>query len=234
MSYVKRIVCLASSWKHAGRCIAGKEVLDSGFGARLSGGWLRPVNARPKSGLSEEERTCTDETFAVPIDMLDIPLAHPAPERHQVENHLIDPDRRWVRAGRFAASQLHLLADNPEQLWPNGSSTNHGLNDRVAARAAAELGWSLALIEPEEPFILLQDEDDANLRVRTEFVYRGVPYALPVTDPSVMRAFRRKARGRYPLAPSWLCVSLGEPYEDGYCYKLAAAIIGKEDVAESR
>lgn len=222
MSYVKRIVCLTSSWKYSGRCIAGKEILASGYG-----GWVRPVNARPKSGISDDERQCADESFAGPLDVLDIPLEQPVPECHQRENHRIDPRTRWVKAGRVPAAELDALLDHPEQLWPNGSSTNHGLNDRVAAEAAEKLDWSLALIDPENPFVLVQDEDELRLRVRTEFVYCGVPYCLAVTDPSVMRAFRRKPRGRYPLAPSWLSVSLGERYEDGYCYKLAAAVIGK-------
>jgi len=228
MSYRKRIVCLASSWKHAGRCIAGKEVLPSGYGP-----WVRPVSARPNSGISDEERRCADETFAGLLDVVDIPLAEPAPQLHQPENHRLDLLAKWVKAGRLPAAQLPALLDHPEELWPNGSSTTCGLNDRVPLDAAQRLGWSLALIEPESPFVLLQDEGDGKLRVRLEFAYSGVPYNFAVTDPSVMRAFRRKARGRYPLSPSWLCVSLGEPYEDGYCYKLAAAVLGKASEVES-
>jgi hypothetical protein len=224
MSYRQRIVCLASSWKHAGRCIAGKEVLPSGYGQ-----WVRPVNARPKAGISDEERRCADGSLAVPLDILDISCEQPVPELHQVENHRIEPGVSWVKAGQLSASGLEALLDQPEQLWPNGSSSGHGLNDRVSATVAAELNGSLALIAPEDPFVLVLDEGDASARVRMEFVYRGVPYNFAVTDPSAMRAFRQKPRGRYPLAPSWLCVSLGERYEDGYCYKLAAAVHGKPE-----
>lgn len=227
MSYVKRIVCLASSWKHSGRCIAGKELLPSGYG-----GWVRPVNARPRAGLTDEERTCADGSFAGPLDIVDIPLERPVPELHQTENHLIDPGAPWLKVGRLTAADLAPLADHPAQLWPNGSSSVHGLNDRVSAGGAAELAGSLALIEPEEPFILVKEEEDLRLRVRVEFVYAGVPYNFSVTDPSVMRAFRRRPRGRYPLAACWLCVSLGERYDDGYCYKLAAAVIARPEQAE--
>ncbi len=109
----------------------------------------------------------------------------------------------------------------------------HGarLNDRVSARAATELDWSLALIEPEEPFVLVQDDGKLQT-VRAGFVYNGVPYNFSVTDPALLRAFRGKPRGRYPLADCWLCVSLGERFEDGYCYKLAAAVLGKPGPAE--
>ncbi len=227
MSYGMRILCLASSWKHAGRCIAGKQILASGYG-----GWVRPVSARPKEEISDEERKCADGSFAGPLDVLDIPLERPVPQLHQTENHRIDPRAKWVRVGQLPAAELEALVDHPADLWPNGSSTAHGLNDRVAAGVAAGLNWSLALIEPEEPCVLVQDEGGkSKLKVRAEFVYRGVPYNFSVTDPGVMRAFRPKPPGRYPLEPCWLSVSLGERYADGYCYKLAAAVIGRPNQA---
>ena len=222
MSYTKRIVCLTSSWKFSGRCIAGKELATNGCG-----GWIRPVSARAKSEISDEERTCAGGEFAEPLDILDIPFERPVPERHQSENHLIDPAGRWVKAGQLAATEIERLLDHPAQLWLNGYSSNHGLNDRMSAATAEECRSSLALIDPEDPFVLLQEEDELPVRVRLEFVYNRVPYNFAVTDPTVLRAFRRKPRGRYPLAPSWLSVSLTERYEDGYCYKLAAAVIAK-------
>jgi hypothetical protein len=81
--------------------------------------------------------------------------------------------------------------------------------------------------------VLVRDEGGkSKLKVRAEFVFGGVPYNFSITDPSVMRAFRRKPPGRYSLAPSWLCVSLSERYLDGYCYKLAAAVIGRPNQTE--
>jgi hypothetical protein len=228
MSYVRRIVCLASSWKNTGRCIVGKRVLDSGYGE-----WLRPVSARPTAEISDEERLCTDGAFAEPLDVVDIPLEQPVPHLHQTENHRIDSGGQWVRAGKLRAAELEGLVDHPPQLWPNGFSTTEGLNDHVSAKTAAGLDWSLALIEPEEPFVRVEREGGkSKLKVRADFVYRGVPYNFSITDPAVMRAFRRKAPGKYPLAPSWFCVSLSERYKDGYCYKLAAAVIGRPNQTE--
>jgi len=227
MSYVKRMVCLASSWKHAGRCIAGKEVSAAGFG-----GWVRPVSARSTQEISDEERECAAGGSAGPFDVVEIPFLRPVPRLHQTENHLIDPSAKWVKVGTLPVTEIPRLVDSPEDLWPDGSSSSHGLNDRVPIGMAGALRGSLALIEPVALRLLVQDEGgtgEARARVRADFYYRSVPYIVAVTDPAVMRAFRRKPAGHYPLADSWLCVSLGAAYADGYCYKLAAAVIAKPD-----
>ena len=49
-----------------------------------------------------------------------------------------------------------------------------------------------------------------------------------VTDPVAERAFLAKDDGAYPLTSAYLCVSLGEAYSDGFCYKLVATVISKD------
>ena len=68
---------------------------------------------------------------------------------------------------------------------------------------------------------------DFKLRVRAEFSFADETYNLSVTDPVIERDYLGRGNGRYELDASYLCVSLGEPY-DGYCYKLVATIITRE------
>src|SRR5450432_334153 len=226
MSYSKTIVCLANSRKYAGRCIAGKEVLAGAYGR-----WVRPVSVRPTGEISEEERRYRRGREPEVLDIVEIPMMRPAPMLFQTENHVIDAGRHWRKTGEMPVQDLAHLVDHPAALWLNGDSTCNGLNDRVKEDAAKNFDTSLCLIEPERLTICVQVEGAGvggsfgHRRVRAHFEYSGVPYILAVTDPVTERAFLRKANGDYVLGSAIICVSLGEPYRDGYCYKLVAAII---------
>jgi len=93
--YVKKIVCLANSMKKGGNCIAGREVLENGYG-----GWIRPVSARPSAELSFAEYKYETGGYCQLLDIADIPLSRAEPRGHQTENHVIDAACRWTRAGR--------------------------------------------------------------------------------------------------------------------------------------
>jgi hypothetical protein len=41
----------------------------------------------------------------------------------------------------------------------------------------------------------------------------------------VEREYLAQDNGEYQIGESYLTVSLGEPHDDGYCYKLVAAVI---------
>ncbi len=227
VNYTRTIVCLANSRRHSGRCIAGKEVLESGFGD-----WIRPISGRPTAEVSEEERRYEDGQDIRVLDIVAVPMIAPAPLLYQTENHLIDAGFYWIKTGELQWTKLAYLLDNPGTLWLNGESSYNGMNDRVKLETAAELKESLFLIKPEALIVSVQTEGAAfgnpRRRVRCRFKYGGSYYILVVTDPVAERAFLSKANGEYPVTDTYLCVSLGEAYSDGFCYKLVAAVISKQ------
>lgn len=227
MNYVKRMVCLANSRKHSGRCIAGKEVLEDGYGP-----WIRPVSARPSAEVSEEERRYETGQDPRILDIIDIPIIAAAPLLHQTENHIIDGEYYWTKRGELPWGELRQLVDKPETLWFNGDSTYYGVNDRVRLDTAGKMTDSLVLIQPSSLSIHVQTEGaefgNPRRRVRAAFTYRGANYLIIVTDPVAERTFLGKPDGQYPLDEAFLCVSLGEAHTDNYCYKLVAAVIIEE------
>jgi hypothetical protein len=227
LNYIKTIVCLANSRKHSGRCIAGKEILPRGYGS-----WIRPISARPSAEISEEERRFENGEDPRVLDIIDVPMISAAPFLHQTENHIIDADYYWTKKGKLPWAELQNLIDKPASLWSKSDSTYYGLNDRVKVEHASKMTNSLMLIEPETLNIAVQTEGtefgNPRRRVRANFTYQGVKYSIVITDPIAERTFLAKPDGRHPLRSTYLCVSLGEAYTDGYCYKLVAAVISKQ------
>ncbi len=225
-NYTKRIACLANSRKHSGRCIAGKEILADGHGP-----WVRPISARPSAEVSEEERRYENGQDPRTLDIIDVPIIAATPILFQTENHVIDTGCYWTKVGELPWTTLADLVDEFPTLWVNGDSTYQGLNDRVKLEEASKLVSSLALIKPQKLTIVVQTEGETfgnpRRRVRAHFRHNNCQYILVVTDPMSERTFLARSNGSYSLTDAYLCVSLGEPHSDGYCYKLVAAIIGK-------
>jgi hypothetical protein len=229
MSLVKRFVCLANSRKLSGRCIAGKELVENNVG-----GWLRPVSSRQNEEVSEHERQYEDGSDPRVLDIIDIPLLEPKPASYQQENWLLDPDYYWTKAGKANWSNLKRLVDPVEPLWTNGNSTYHGRNDRIEVVAASALTSSLRLIHVGSLTISVFAPGAAfgnsKRRVQGWFNHNGSEYRLWVTDPIYERAFLAKQDGIHKLAECFVTLSIGEPANDGCCYKLIAAIVEKVNV----
>ena len=92
---VRRIVCLANSYKFGGRCVAGVELMPSGGFGR----WIRPVADRSRRAVSNSQQTCTDGTGSQLLDVLDIDFGRAVPKGHQSEDILINPSKSWKKVG---------------------------------------------------------------------------------------------------------------------------------------
>jgi hypothetical protein len=104
-----------------------------------------------------------------------------------------------------------------------------GMNDRVKLAKARNLQSSLFLLHLEQlklhVFTPGAGYGNAWLRVHAEFTYAGINYRMWVTDPRVETACRERGVGIYPVGECFVTISLGEPHDDGYCYKLVAAVM---------
>lgn len=232
MTATKLIVCLANSRKHNGRCIAGVEIV----GGRPAD-WVRPVSDRPGAEVSEYERQYPDGSDPRVLDLLEVPLLAPAPDAYQAENWLLDPDSYWERKGRVSWDQLAGLEDDEIPLWPDvAPSTYHGASDRVRASEADRFADSLRLIRVADLTIRVFAPSAAfnnpKRRVQGDFTYLGTQYRVWVTDPVVERHYLAQADGTYEVGECYVTMSLGERADDGYCYKLIAAVITEERAAE--
>ena len=226
MSYTKRIVCLASSMKVGGNCIAGREMLPDG----RYGGWVRPVSSRPTAEISFLESLCDGNFDPELLDILDIPLLEARPHNHQTENHLIDTSRPWIKQGRLAVFDVSKLCQHPTALWLNSDRTIHGSYDCLSQQEAATFTKSLVLIQTKSLTIGVRTricDGSARSSFRAGFKYNDVYYNLSITDPHAVHAFGRKGNGTYSVPAAHLTISLTEPYakDNNRSHKIVAAII---------
>ncbi len=220
MSITKRIICLANSRKHSGRCIAGKEVNN--------GEWIRPVSDREYEEVSELERRYENGSDPTLMDIIDIPLLKHQPIDYQRENWLLDPNSYWLKVCDAEADDLRKLVDIAESLWTNESSSLQGLNDRIAEDDCKDIDDSLRFIYVRnltlKVFAPGEEFGNYKRRVQGEFQYGDTNYKLMVTDPKIERIYLAKPNGVYEVGECFLTVSLGELFNN-FAYKLIVAII---------
>jgi len=221
-----RLVCLANSYKHGERCIAGKSL--------ETGAWVRPVSDVGHGEVPWKARLIGGRE-PLPLDILDIPLEAGGPDCGcQPENRLLAPGE-WRKAGRMAADEVLKYVDEVAE-----RPLFYNYVDRVPMTLFARIPrprWrSLQLVHcyhadfhrdaPGTAGVLRSDG------WRVTFDYRGAEYAgLKVTDPV---ALVRLARGEQMDGPFVLTVSLGMPFRPTntskeYCFKLVAAVVRLKD-----
>ena len=225
---VKRIVCLANSRKHQERCIAGRELLQGG----LPGPWVRPVSAREHEGVSVVERHLPDRGEPRLLDVIDVPVVEARPKSYQSENWLLDSARSWELVGRYGPARLARLVEPEAPLWVDGYNSGEGVNDRMPLSVADGLDSSLRLISVERASLRVTNYKN-RMVMRVVFRHAGSDYALRLTDPEYETRYEGQPVGVYSLGPSYLTISLGEPYE-GNTYKLISALLQTAEIRSAR
>jgi hypothetical protein len=119
---------------------------------------------------------------------------------------------------------------------PNDPLLLGSAQSRIAEAAASQLTSSLALVLPSSPRWYINRDRHDRLQPRVIFELDRQRYDLPVTDPlwipQIIRKLsqaepRSSAQEKIGISKNWkvlLTVSLSEPF-NGYCYKLAAAMV---------
>lgn len=217
------ILCLANSRKWRGSCIAGLR-LDGG-------GWIRPVAKTPHGELYRAHYVLQDQSCPQVFDQIRISFVERSASAHQPENWLI-ADRPWQLVSRGLAAESAALLGSHLIKGPAlfGDFSHKISGDRFGREPAMS---SLCLIQPDNLRWRIENQPYNAHKASAQFRLAGTSYRLPVTDPAWLSAFRALPLGEQPLEACGiatgqkvlLTISLGDPWEDGYCYKLVAGIL---------
>jgi hypothetical protein len=115
MSSVKKIVCLANSWKRKERCIAGIDL--------KTGEWIRPVcdDLFPEDGRVPQHIRQIDGKEPELLDIIEIPLAETCQAfKFERENLTILPGQ-WRKVGKAIPADLLPFCDNSAEILHNSS-----------------------------------------------------------------------------------------------------------------
>jgi hypothetical protein len=229
----KRVLVLANSRKLGGRCVAGREIIDSRTGQPFSlGPWIRPVTSHEGGALDWEELWLNSGKQVQVMDFVEMKLAERAKDPCQPENWRIVSSQRWVDvSNRYVKPALSTLQESPRDLWRQpgvrSDRISHSLLHLDPPRQ------SLYLIRPTNLRIRLF-RDDRNLgKTQAVFLYNGAEYDFPITDPLIHRSYDPQIPEttddlleiRLPCGDAcYLCVSLTGEFHGNH-YKLVATII---------
>jgi hypothetical protein len=230
----KTLLILANSYKHKGRCIAGREIERRPAGYAL-GQWVRPVSRVGEGELHEMQAYyATDSPVAV-MDVARLAVIAHARDAGQPENWYVSKNAHWRKLSVPALPSPD-LAESPADLWIDAGAKQ----DRMSHAFLQDhpLLQSLWVIRPDSLELRFWTEKDGfdgrdRPRRQAAFKYNRRFYDWSLTDPVAIASHAAPfpPAGQLPIVVQFpagkiplLCVSL-TPEFNGYHYKVVATII---------
>jgi len=220
----KYFICLANSYKHGGRCIAGIEVVphtDGNLGiVRHDDGrprWIRPVSMSANGEIPNHMA----ESFKIfnLVKLTDVVLC---PDKAHSED---------VHCTRMENCPFELspTKDFIGQLVDTKHQAVFYLKGKaIPATMIDRLDYSLMLIHPDNACAYC-DEERENSKYRMKFSYFGSNYDFPITDPVFLEQFKKNPKSYRDLNDVYLVLSLGLEFE-GFHFKLVATVVFPNDM----
>ena len=213
----KLILCLANSYKHGGRCIAGIEVsLQEGQLSINKSSYGIPIWIRPVSNSAVGEVPLSDAIGIKVLSVVKIVNACYAGSGSHSEDYY------------YAKLQLLDTLNPSDEFLKKYTDTWHncifGNKGRALTPDAFQNGdYSLMLIRTEGSEIYLDTRYTPKPRIK--FNYNGNEYDFPITDPEYLNRLRLDdSLYRSGYGVLYIVASLGVIH-DGWHSKLAATII---------
>jgi hypothetical protein len=218
------ILCLANSYKHGNRCVAGISISTKK--------WVRLVGRRVPGCLTREESCYRDGTEVAILDVFETELGEECGSNCHPED-VYTTEKPWHLIRRF---------DEPQDARTFSSYVSQrpvilqGYGNRVTAHRVEEtpMSRSLELIHPEDLWWWIREENGKRKNravLRVSYASR-IRYDFSVTDPVWLDKLHSLPLGIYPHAHffkekpprTFLTMSLSEPFE-GFLYKLVAGVV---------
>jgi hypothetical protein len=221
---VDRILCLANSYKHDHRCVAGIDLATKR--------WVRLVGRKIAGCLTVEQTRYQDGTEAALLDVIEAEIGESCGSNSHPED-VFTAEGRWRRVCRFDEPRDRLFLENFVSMRPV-LFADYGDRIHVDKFADVRASHSLELVQPDDLWWWIREKNGKRRnRALFRLNYGSRPrYDLAVTDPQWLNLLNFLPAGIYPHSfffkekpiVTFLTVSLSEPFEN-FHYKLVAGVV---------
>jgi hypothetical protein len=218
-----QFICLAHSKKYSERCVAGVRV-DTAE-------WIRPISKEKHGELTPAQLKLADGGEPQNFDVISAWLAEHVPVKNQPENWRIQ-NSQWKLVCRPAPIEHAAIL---KKALFRGPVLFGNTTDRVSYRVfeSAPATESLVLAKPAHLRWTVKRTLTWKKQLRVSFGLGSVTYDLAVTDIPYDDKLKELELGEYSSEQLgiqnenavYFTISLGEPLDNGYCFKLVAAVL---------
>lgn len=208
-----RIICLANSYKHNGRCIAGIDI-DMGK-------WVRPI---PQNcDAIYDERLIDGRYEPQLLDLIEIPIGDQAPDKGcQPENRFLGGGT-WKLIRRLSVKDITRYIEDTKNLLHNQEKK---VDPEIFKQISRNEWRSLQLIRVSNPNFVTNPFNSQENPICT-FPYSKIVYELKVTDPIIIDKVRKD---EHISKECLLTISMATPFktpahDKEYCWKMVAGVI---------
>ncbi len=220
MACLKKIICLANSWKLEERCISG-ILLDTKK-------WVRPVcdSLYPEDGRVPRTIRQIEGREPELLDILEIPLSNTGNDFGFECENLSILSGEWKLLGRLQPSELVSYCENLPHILHNSSKY---VNPSQLKALPFHQRRTLQLIQTSKFSVTKSSMGNTGWRGSLQAVSGQILRDAKITDP----VFAEKLETGYQLTGNYLVtVSLGMPYAprddwegEAPCWKLIAGVV---------
>lgn len=227
----KTFICLANSYKHGNRCIAGIEIelypqRKSYSVKRDRNGnpiWFRPINRIAEAGAIPN----SEAQSIVVLDIVKASQVEPCPDGAQTENYYYGHLEIISRVSRQSQNLDDLIDRTHTVLFGNRGTA-------VPPDNFVNLDYSILLIRSSQVEFYLRDRTELNRepQPRGKVTYNDTEYDLPVTDPLFRQVIQNDIEKANNYAEYYITLSLGVEHNDWHS-KLIACVIPIADATQA-
>ena len=221
----KYILCLANSYKHGGRCIAGIEVIITNNDISI----VRDTNGTPKWLRPVSHSIAGEVPISHVFDITILSIVKIVDIKHAgIYSHSEDVYYNSLSVvGKIKPT--HNILNN---CLDNYHLTIFGNRGKALTPECFQNGtYSVMLVFAKNPKVYI-DTRFENPKVRMKFVHNGNNYDFPITDPIFLNKIKNDNHCGGEISDAFLVLSLGVEHKGWHSKLIAAVIEIKEEVEQ--